>query len=148
MPLGHPADRALGLQLPQPLQGKDEVDIAQRVGPVVRLVRDGQVAGLRAAGDDAERGVARELERAVVSQVDPGRGDQRDGRLPERPLERAPGDRVRGQAPQLRQGDGPAQPVAEGLAAPRAAHPAHNRLHGRIDGSPVRPRLVVHVALL
>ena len=96
MPLGHPADRALGLQLPEPLQGKDEVDIAQRVGPVVRPVRDGQVAGLRGAGDDAERGVARELERAVVSQVDPGRGDQRDGRLPERPLERAPGDGVRG----------------------------------------------------
>jgi hypothetical protein len=60
--------------------------------------------------------------------MDPGRGDQRDGRLRERTLKGVPGDGVRGQAPQLWQGNRPAQPLAKILAAPGAADPPQERL--------------------
>lgn len=94
MPVRDPANDALCLQLAEPLQGKDQVDVTERVRAVVRPVRDRELPGLRAAWNDPERGVALELERAVVAQVDAGRGDQGDGGLPERSPQWTPRDGV------------------------------------------------------
>ena len=128
----NPTDDTLRFELTQALQREDEVDIAQGIRPVVGLMRNSEIGGLRIARNDTKRGVAVQIKGLVLTKMNAARRDDGDRGLGDRSPQRSPGDLAWGEALELRERDQPAQQVTERLPAPAPADPAQDAFIERV----------------
>ena len=81
--LAQRADRPVGRQPMQRVDGKDDIRVAARIGQVVRKMRCAQVGRRRSRIDDAKRQIVTIVERNLTRRVDPAGTDQPDVALGE-----------------------------------------------------------------